>query len=103
MDDPKPTHRHKKRGTFYTFVAYGLWIDVNTVREDYTDLAVVNDAPGVWSVTQQYTRQGEWALLQIETEVKLGDVVAIYRSTEDGSLWVRLRSEFEDGRFEVLP
>jgi hypothetical protein len=28
--------------------------------------------------------------------------VAIYRSVDDGSLWVRPREEFEDGRFAAL-
>jgi ribosomal protein L37E len=32
-----------------------------------------------------------------------GDLVVVYRAESDGSVWVRRRSEFLDGRFEAEP
>jgi len=99
-----PTHRHVKRGTEYTLIAYGHWTGINQVVEDGADLSVREDAPGLWSACEQYEREsGQWASLQTGKPMALGDVVAIYRSVDDDSLWVRPREEFEDGRFITLP
>ena len=70
---PKPTHRHKKRGTEYVLLGYG-------------------------------NMQAAYWLDGLDDEGRLIDmrVVAIYRSVDNGALWVRPREEFEDGRFEVL-
>lgn len=69
----KPTHRHKKRGSKYVLIGYGK------MQCDW------------WEITGAGTRY----------PVDMREV-AIYRSIEDGSLWVRPREEFEDGRFEAL-
>lgn len=73
---PWATHRHKKRGTAYVLIGIGK-MQADWLKDIGTisnpDLVPVDD-----------------------------DEVAIYRSVEDGSLWVRPREEFED-RFEVLP
>jgi hypothetical protein len=37
----------------------------------------------------------DWPLIE-------GEMVIVYRSDQDGSLWVRRTSEFDDGRFERL-
>jgi hypothetical protein len=34
--------------------------------------------------------------------IKEGDKLIVYRSEADGKLWLRLASEFTDGRFEVI-
>jgi hypothetical protein len=67
-----PTHRHKKRGSEYVLIGYG-----KMQSEEWVD-----DGDLCRSVDMRE--------------------VAIYRSVADGSLWVRPREEFEDGRFEVL-
>jgi hypothetical protein len=50
-----------------------------------------------------YTEVGR-ASLQKSSRFELhdNDEMVVYRSDDDGSLWCRLSTEFEDGRFEPL-
>lgn len=68
------THRHKKRGTEYVLIGIGKM------------------------------QTNDWCWIRGAREIVPVDMdeVAIYRSVDDASLWVRPREEFEDGRFEAL-
>lgn len=75
------THRHVKRQTEYVLIGIGKmqssdWLDGKRVRRGQP--------------------RGD-----VGAGVDMREV-AIYRSVDDGSLWVRPREEFEDGRFQAL-
>ena len=71
-------YRHKRRGTEYELIGYG-----NMQSKHWRDSATPADN------------------CPHGTSVNLREV-AIYRSVDEGALWVRPREEFEDGRFEEV-
>lgn len=73
------THRHKKRGREYALIGIGK------MQAKY------------W-VVQAPPRPGH-SPADCTADMR---EVAIYRSVDEGSLWVRPKEEFEDGRFEAL-
>jgi hypothetical protein len=75
-DGLRPTHRHVKRGSEYVLIGFG-----KMQAEDWIEPGIIGLVPG-GSVDMRE--------------------VAIYRSVDDCSLWVRPREEFEDGRFVAL-
>lgn len=75
--DTRPRWRHVKRGTVYVEIGRGKF--------------QISKRPGGYPVTSDF---GE-VLGALDYEP-----VVIYQSVDDQQVWVRLVSEFEDGRFE---
>jgi hypothetical protein len=80
-----PTHRHVKRGTTYAVVGEAKFQSSRWLTE--AKLVEASEPLAGW----------------LESTFADMQPVVVYRSTENGSLWVRPKAEFEDGRFEALP
>lgn len=76
--DGRATHRHVKRGTLYRLLGFGK------MQAEW------------WRKMEKLSGSAVKFVSADMTEV------AVYQSVDDGSLWVRPKDEFEDGRFEAI-
>jgi hypothetical protein len=67
--------------------------------------AVIAPQPTRWRHKKRGTTYTFVGVCEVQAEEPLTDyeVAVVYRSEQDGRLWVRRKSEFNDGRFEALP
>jgi hypothetical protein len=57
-----------------------------------------------WGPLYRHKKTGRvYRLLDIAVDEKTQNELVVYRSIEDGIIWVRNHHEFFDGRFEKIP